>query len=81
MKTGKDKNSKDVGVQTELESVNYVPPRILSGMQLSVTAYPKFFTEPHMALLLSGICLGLAYFGFMWTEEDGDKTFVQNSKL
>ena len=80
MKKGKETNTRNIGTQTETESLNYVPPRILSGMQLSITAYPKFFTEPHMVLLLSSICLTIGYFGFMSTEEDGDKTFVSNSK-
>lgn len=77
---GKSKSTIDVGVQTELQSMNYVPPRILSGMQLDESAYPNFFAKPHMVFLLVGVCFLVGYTSFSYSEGYDKDSFIHNSQ-
>lgn len=76
------KNSKLVstGTQTEIQSMNYIPPRILSGMKLDEEAYPLLLSQPHMVLLLMIFCGVIAYCCFFYSEESNSESFIHNSR-
>jgi hypothetical protein len=72
--------TREIGVQTELQSMNYLPPRILSGMQLDESAYPSFFAKPHMVFLLLGIISLVTYSALEYSEGYNSESFIHNSR-
>ncbi len=76
-----NKHTREIGVQTELQSMNYVPPRILSGMQLDESAYPSFFAKPHMVFLLIAVCSLVGYTSFRYSEDHNENSFIHNSQM
>jgi len=70
-----------IGTQTEIQSMNYIPPNVLSGFQLESEAFPSFFYKPHMVALLVFLCGLIAYAVLGYTISFSDSSFITNSRV
>ena len=70
-----------VGTQTEILSMNYIPPKVLSGFQLESEAYMSFFYKPHMVALLVTLCAIIAYTVYAYSQSYTDTSFIKNARM
>jgi len=70
-----------IGTQTEILSMNYIPPKVLSGFQLESEAYLSFFYKPHMVALLITLCAIIGYTVYTYPQSYTDTSFIRNARL
>jgi len=70
-----------IGTQTEILSMNYIPPKVLSGFQLESEAYLSFFYKPHMVALLVSLCAIIGYTVYAYSQSYNDSSFIKNARL
>jgi len=73
--------SQTIGTQTEIISMNYIPPNVLSSFQLESEAFPSFFYKPHMVALLVFLCGLITYAAFFYTQVFSDTSFITNARV
>src|SRR5688572_12237521 len=77
----KVKESQSIGTQTEILSMNYIPPNVLSGFQLESEAFPNFFYKPHMVVLLVTLCGIISYSVLVLSQPYSEQSFITNARM
>lgn len=75
------KKGVDAATQTEILSMNYIPPKVLSSFQLESEAYLSFFYKPHMVFLLVVLCSIIGYAAITKSDDYSDSSFIHNSRV
>ena len=82
-KQGEEKSggTQSVGTQTEIISMNYIPPKILSSFQLESEAYIHILYKPHMVFLLAVLCAIIGFVAYSYPVPPGEGSFIANSRV
>lgn len=75
------KQFQSIGTQTEIQSMNYIPPKVLSGFELESEAWLSIFYKPHMVFLLTSLCAIIAYFEIFLSKSYSDSSFINNARM
>ena len=77
----KQEGKQSVGTQTEIISMNYIPPKILSSFQLESEAYINILYKPHMVFLLAVLCGIIGYVAYSYPVPPSEGSFISNSRV